>query len=80
MKSSTVLRILTDLQPKIKNKTRRSGKHKMLQKWIRIRSELIDASFHQDSNIDINDNTTYKNRVTKFSRLIKEMDVITIYM
>ena len=52
----------------------------MLQTWISIRSELIEASSHQDSNIDINDSTAYKNRVTEFTTWMKEADVITIYM
>ena len=43
-------------------------------------SELIEASSHQDSNIEINDGTTYKNRVTKFTKRMKEADVITICM
>ena len=81
LKNSAVLRTLTDLHPEIHNETRWSGKCKMLQKWIRIRSELIETSSHQDSNIDINDNTAYKkNRVTKFTKWTKEANVITIYM
>ena len=80
LKNSAVLRTLTDLQPDIHNETRWSSKYKMLQKWIRIRSELIEASSHQDSNIEINDSLSYKNCVTKFTKWMKEVDVITIYM
>ena len=79
MKNSAVLRILTDLQPAIHNETRWFGKCKMLQKWIRIRSELIDVSFRQDSNIDISDSAVYKNREIKLTKWTKEADVITIY-
>ena len=80
LKNSAVLRTLTDLQPEIHNETRWSGKCKMLQKWIRIRSELIEASSHPNSNIEINDSLAYKNRVNKFTKWMKEADVITIYM
>ena len=52
----------------------------MLQKWTRIRSDLIEASSHQDSNIKINDSLLYKIRVTKFTKRMKEADVITIYI
>ena len=52
----------------------------MLQKWIRIRSELIKTSSHQDSNNEINDSLSYKNCVTKLTKWMKEIDVITIYM
>ena len=52
----------------------------MLQEWIRIRSELIEASSHQDSNIEINDSAAYKDRVTKFTKWMKKADVIAIYM
>ena len=61
LKNSAALRILMDLQPEIHNETRWSGKGKMIQKRIRIRSELIEASSDHNSNNDINDNTTYKN-------------------
>ena len=40
----------------------------MLQKWIPISNKLIEASFHQNTNNEINDSTAYKNRVTKFTR------------
>ena len=80
LKNSTVLRTLTDLQPDIHNERRWSGKCKMLQKLIRIKSELIEASSYQDSNIEINDSLLYKNRVTKFTKWMKEADVIIIYI
>ena len=80
LKNSAVLRTLTDLQPEIHNETRWSGKCKILQKWIRIKIDLIEVSPHQDSNIDINDSTAYKYRVTEFTKWMKEGNVITIYM
>ena len=68
LKHSVVLIILTNLQPEIHNETRWSSKYKMLQKYIRIRIELNEASSHQDSNININDSTAFKNFVTKFTK------------
>ena len=79
-KNSAVLRTLTDLHPEIHTETRWSSKCKMLQKWIRIRSELIEASSHQDSNIEINDSISYNTRVAKFTKWMKEADVTTIHM
>jgi len=52
----------------------------MLQKRTRIRSELIKVSSRQDLNIEINDNTEYKSLLTKFTRWIEEVDIITIFM
>ena len=71
LKNSAVLRTLTDLQPEIHTETRWSGKCKILQKWIRIRSELIEASSHPNSNIEINDSLAYKNHVNKFTKWMK---------
>ena len=68
LKNSTVLITLTELKLEIHNETRWSRKCKMLQKWIPMRNKLIDASFHLHTNIEINDSTAYKNRVTKFTR------------
>ena len=74
------MRGATNLKVEIHNKTRWSRKYKMLQNLIRIRSDLIEASFHQDSGIEINYSTAYENRVTKFTKWMKEVDVIAIYI
>ena len=53
------MRGATNLKVEIHNETRWSRKYKMLQNLIRIRSDLIEASFHQDSGIEISYSTVY---------------------
>ena len=79
-RNSAILKILTNLHLEIHNETRWSSKCKILQKCVHIRSRLIETSSHQYSNIDINNSTASKHRVTKFTRWIKDTDVIIIYM
>ena len=56
LKNTTILRTIIDLQLEIDN-ARFSSMFKILQKYIQIRSEIIVASFHHDSNIEIHDST-----------------------
>ena len=68
LKKTALWRILTYLKPETDNETRWSRNYKKIQKWTRIRIKLIEASSHQDSDIEINDSTVYKYRVAKFTK------------
>ena len=62
LKNNTILRPLINWKSKYQNERRWSKMCKMLQKWMCIRSELMEASLHQDSNIEIKDGTIETNR------------------
>lgn len=47
---------------------------------MRLRSELIEGSSYQNSNIEIGDMTAYNNSVAKFTTQMKEVDITTMYM
>lgn len=47
---------------------------------MRLRSELIEGSSYQDSNIEIGDMIAYNNSVAKFTTQMKEVDITTMYM
>lgn len=61
LKKYALLRILVDLKQNIFIETCWYSKYKMLQKRMCIRCDLIDDSFHKDSNIKINNSITYQN-------------------
>ena len=47
---------------------------------MRLKSELIEGSSYQNSNIEIGDMTAYNNSVAKFTTQMKEVDITTMYM
>ena len=44
LKNAAILRNLTDLKPKLDNDTRWSGKFEVLQRFGRLRDDLIEVS------------------------------------
>jgi len=77
LKSAAVLRNLTKLRPILYNKTRWSGKHDMLARFLKIRSELIEASQHDDANITISSELAYGQKVSKFKEMLSEINIAT---
>jgi len=77
LKSAAVLRNLTKLRPILYNKTRWSGKHDMLARFVKIRSELIEASQHDDANIIISSELAYDQKVSKFEEMLSEINIAT---
>ena len=76
LKNAAPLRKLTDLKADIDNKTRWSGKNIMLIKWLRICEDLIKVSNGQDSTIEINSSSVFKNCAIKLSGRMEEADIM----
>jgi hypothetical protein len=52
-KNSSIMRELTPLRPSLPSKVRWSGNCQMLEKWLKTRLALIDASDHENATIDV---------------------------
>ena len=77
LKNAALLRNLTELRPVLNNETRWSGKFLMLQRFTKIRNELIDVSNNEDGSIPINVSIPFSNKVAKYAEILGEMDVVT---
>jgi hypothetical protein len=80
-KNAALLRNLTGLKPAIHNKTRWSGKRMMLKRWVATRDELIEVA-SSDESVDVTINTAenFKARVEKFTRQMREINVVKVRM
>ena len=76
-KSAAVLRNLTELHPVLDNETRWSGKVLMLKRFIEIRSEIIEASEHEDSEFYVNTSPIFAARTSRHYRMLREIDAVT---
>jgi len=52
-KNSAVLRKQTKLRPLLENKTKWTGRMKMMKNFVSMREVLIETSKHENANIDI---------------------------
>ena len=77
LKNTSILRNLTDLRLIIPYDARWSGKSNILQRFVRIRSEFIEASDDQKGNISINQNTRFHSRTQRCTGMLKEIDCVT---
>ena len=80
LKNAALLSNLTKLKPVLYNKTRWSGKHDMLQRFIRIRQDLIDVSVHENADIEISDSRQFLRKAEKFQRIMAELNIVTKIM
>jgi hypothetical protein len=81
LKNAALLRNLTNLKPVIHNKTRWSGKHFMLTRFLRIRDELIEVADNEESvELDINTSAQFLAKVKKNHGHLKEINAVTVFM
>ncbi len=71
------MRNITDLGLVLCNKTRWSGKHEMLLRFIRIRDQIIEASYDVDCTINIDRTISFLRQVEKYSKMFSEMNTVT---
>ena len=80
LKNAALLRNLVNLVPVLHNKTRWSGKLYMLQRFLRIRDELTTVAEDENSDIQINQTTQFKNKVTRYCNYMMQINYSTTYM
>ncbi len=61
LRNRAVLRNVSDLNPVLNNETRWSSTRNMILRYNRIRSELVQVSLSDESNLEMNVSTTFKN-------------------
>jgi len=74
--TSTQLRGLTSLVPKIHNATRWSSKYEMMKRWVRIRDELTQLS-EAGAGIGMETSVPFKERVEGLLAALEEVDQVT---
>ena len=77
LKNAAMLRNLCTLKPILYNKTRWSGKHDTLLRFIEIRMSLIDAANDENTNIDINATNGFLNKVKKHQKHLERIQLPT---
>ena len=81
LKNAALLWNRTQLTPIIHNKTRWSGKYKMLKGWITIRDDLIEVSKNPESDdIQVNTSATFRLHVQKYTTQMGEINYVTLFM
>ena len=74
--NAALLRNVTELKPVLDNKTRWSGKFYMVERYCRIYEDIIKASHHDHSSIDITELAPIA-RAKKVQSMLAEIDAVT---
>lgn len=77
LKNAAILRNITDLRPRIDNTTRWSGKYYILNQFVNMRSDLIEASDEPGCDRVVNPSIAFKNKTTRYTRMLKEINEVT---
>lgn len=80
LKNAAVLRNITDLRPIINNATRWSGKSDMLERYLRLRDDLIEASGEPNADIQMDTTIRFKNKVVRYAAMLQEINAVTKYL
>jgi hypothetical protein len=80
LKNCAVLRKLAYLAPKLNNKIRWSSIADMLKRFLRIRTELIDAAAHVDSTLEVNETAHFKSKCEKYEGMMGTVNTATLAM
>ncbi len=80
LKNAAILSELTNLKPVLYNKTRWSGKFDTIDRFIRIRSDLITAANNIECDVEVEDGMNFLRTCEKYHRIMKRMNEITIKM
>ena len=75
-----ILQSLTMYTPILYNKTRWSGKHHILKRFIEICDALIEAQDNPESTFDLNATPYFINRVKKHEKILNRINITTKVM
>lgn len=77
LRNSSMLRNMTHLRPLLPNATRWSGKCAMVNRFVRIRTELIAVSSHEKCDLPIDASARFAEKATACGRMLKEINTVT---
>ena len=78
LKNSAVLRKLTRLTPEVGNKTRWTSWGKMMEKYLRIRPELITAAVDDDTNLDVDTSASFKKKAEIIAAVFQDINMVAL--
>ena len=77
LKNAAVLRNLSTLKPIMYNKTRWSGKHDVLKRFIEIREDLIKTADDENTSLEVNSSIGFLNKVKKHQKTLARIQIAT---
>ena len=77
LKNAAVLRNLSTLKPIMYNKTRWSGKHDVLKRFIKIREDLIKAADDENTTLEVNSTMGFLNKVKRHQKALARIQIAT---
>ena len=77
IKNMAILRKISDFSPVLYNKTRWSGKHYVLKRFVTMRDDLIEAQTEEQSNFEMNASPAFFKAVKKYEGWMKEINLAT---
>ena len=80
LKNAALLRNLVSLVPILHNKTRWSGKLYMLERFLKIRDDLITVAEDENSDLQLNRTVPFKNKVSRYCEYMRQINFSTKYM
>ena len=78
LKNSAVLRKLTRLTPEVGNKTRWTSWGTMMEKYLRIRQQLITAAVDDDTNLDVDTSAAFKRKAEKILAVFQDINMVAL--
>ena len=77
LKNAAVLRNLSTLKPIACDKTRWSGKHDVLKRFIRIREDLIKTADDENTTLEVNSTMGFLNKVKRHQKALARVQIET---
>ena len=77
LKNVAAIRNLIELCPILDNSTRQLVKYHILERFSRMRDDLIEASDDPVSDIAINSSANFSRKTRRYSMMLKEIDIVT---
>ncbi len=78
LKKSTLLRNLTDYRAILPSETRWSGARGMLERYLKIHDELNEVKENNHSDLQMNQNMKFKQKVEPYAYMLAELDQFTV--
>jgi len=82
LKNAAILRNLTHLKPVLYNKTRWSGKSAVLERFVRIREQLIQAADNESASaeIPIERSASFRDKAAKYGEQMKRINQYSVLL
>ena len=80
LKNSAVLRKMTRLAPEVGNTTRWTSWGNMMDKFQRMRTDLIAASEEEDGTVQLNTSAVFKRKAEKITGCFRDINVVAYSM